>query len=247
MLGVAAYLRRIGYEGPRTPDLENLRRLHLAHLLTVPFENLDIFRKRFITLGETALYRKIVERQRGGFCYELNGLFACLLRALDFRVTLLSAQVARDEGGFGPDFDHLTLRVDFDSSWLADVGFGDSFREPLLLDTAIEQDDYRLDRGDEYWTLLRREDAKHWKPQYRFTLAPRLLSDFTEMCRYHQTSPESSFTRKRLCTLATPDGRKTLSDLRFITTAGRRRVERPVAEGAEHAAVLRKEFGICLE
>jgi len=247
MFDVAAYLRRIGYDGPREPGIETLRCIHLAHLMTVPFENLDIFLGRFIALEETALYRKIVDHRRGGFCYELNGLFACLLRALGFRVTLLSAQVVRDTGGFGPDFDHLTLRVDLESSWLADVGFGDSFREPLSLNAAIEQGDYRLDRGGEYLTLLRRENGEDWKPQYRFTLEPRLLADFREMCRYHQTSPESSFTRKRLCTLATPAGRQTLSDLRFIATAGDQRVERNVSEGDEYTTVLRRDFGIRLE
>ena len=90
--------------------------MHRAHLLAVPFENLDIHLGRPISLDQDALFGKIVTRRRGGFCYELNGLFALLLRELGFEVTLLSAGVARADGGFGPEFDHLTLLVSESSS-----------------------------------------------------------------------------------------------------------------------------------
>jgi len=96
---------------------------------TVPFENLDIHLKRPIVLEDNALFDKIVTRKRGGFCYELNGLFAALLRALGFDVVMLSAGVANPEREFGPDFDHMALLVTLEQSWLADVGFGDSFVE----------------------------------------------------------------------------------------------------------------------
>jgi len=70
--------------------------LHEAHLLAVPFENLDIVLGRAIVLDEASLWTKIVDHHRGGFCYELNGLFALLLRALGFQVDLLSAAVAHE-------------------------------------------------------------------------------------------------------------------------------------------------------
>jgi N-hydroxyarylamine O-acetyltransferase len=111
MFDLPAYLQRLNYTGPLTSSAETLRALHQAHLLAVPFENLDIPLGRPIIPEEAALFRKIVEEGRGGFCYELNGLFAALLRELGFKVTLLSARVARAEGGFGPEFDHLTLLV----------------------------------------------------------------------------------------------------------------------------------------
>lgn len=246
MFSVSAYLRRIGYGGPREPSIETLRALHVAHLLAVPFENLDIHLGRPIVLDEAALYRKVVEFRRGGFCYELNGLFAALLRALGFRVTLLSASVARESGGFGPEFDHLTLRVDLEQAWLADVGFGDSFREPLRLDAGAVQNGFRIRSDGEYRTLLRYKDAEGWSEQYRFTLEPRQFSDYANMCRYHQTSPESSFTRRRLCTLATAEGRITLSDLRFIVTERGQVRERALSGEEEFTALLREKFGICL-
>lgn len=93
MLDVAAYLERIGYSGRQTPSAETLRNIHRAHLLAVPFENLDIGWAREIRMDQEAFVRKIVEHRRGGFCYELNGAFAALLQALGFTVTLLSARV----------------------------------------------------------------------------------------------------------------------------------------------------------
>ena len=133
MVSVPAYLARVGYGDATPPDAETLRKLHRAHLLHVPFENLDIGLKRPIPCEADASLHKVVDERRGGFCYELNGAFAWLLPQLGFRVTLLSARVAREDGSYGPDFDHLTLRVDLDEPWLSDVGFGDSFVEPLRL------------------------------------------------------------------------------------------------------------------
>jgi N-hydroxyarylamine O-acetyltransferase len=213
----------------------------------VPFENLSIHVGQPIVLTEDALFEKIVVRRRGGFCYELNGLFAALLRALGFEVDLLAAGVARADGGFGPDFDHVALAVTLGERWLVDVGFGDSFREPLRLDDRGEQAEgersYRIDEDGDRLILLQREGAD-WEPQFRFTLQPRALSDCAEMCLYHQTSPQSHFTQKRICSLATPDGRVTLSDLRLITTRGGMRQERMLESEEERAATLRRLFGI---
>lgn len=142
-MDVQAYLRRIRYResmipGVDGPGIDLLRSLHRAHLFTVPFENLDIPLGRKIVCDEARILHKIVNEHRGGFCYELNGAFAALLRALEFRVTLLSGRVARADGGYSPEFDHLTLRVDLEEPWLADVGFGDCFLEPLLLEPGME-------------------------------------------------------------------------------------------------------------
>jgi len=230
MLDVAAYLARIGYSGPTEPNAATLRALHHAHLLTVPFENLDIALGRKVVLDEDALIRKIVELRRGGFCYELNGAFAALLRALGFRVTLLSARVARDDGGEGPEFDHLTLLVELERVWLADVGFGESFLEPLLMETGKELRDpagtFRLEPIEHRLQLQRAEPDGRWKPQYTFSRQPRGLQEFAGMCHYHQTSPESSFTQKTLCTRATPAGRITLSEMKLIVTKHDQRKER---------------------
>jgi N-hydroxyarylamine O-acetyltransferase len=249
MLNAPDYLARIGYHGDISPTAETLRGIHRAHMLTVPFENLDIGRGTAIVLDEDALVRKVVERRRGGFCYELNGTFAALLRSLGFPVTLLSARVPRPDGSFGPEFDHLALRVDLDEPWLADVGFGDFFVEPirLIVDMDQPQSDriFRIISCDGALQVVVTEADGTRRDEYRFTLQPRRLDEFAEMCHYHQTSPQSSFTQKRLCSMATPEGRITLSGLRLITTRNRQREERAVGQ-EEWADLLQERFGIVL-
>jgi N-hydroxyarylamine O-acetyltransferase len=254
-LDVEAYLDRIGFHGPRppVPDAATLRALHRAHLLTVPFENLDIHMGRPIVLDLAALERKLVGERRGGFCYELNGTFAALLRQLGYEVWLLEARV-RNSDGFGPPFDHLLLRVrcqDGPQEWLADVGFGDCFLEPLRLEAGLEQVEvtgrWRIDAVDEDLELRRRAaDATGWNPEHRFGTYAHELSSFAAMCRHHQTSPSSPFTKGRVCSLATPTGRRTLRDDRLIVTESGERSERPIHGEAAFEAALREHFGIVL-
>ena len=244
------YLARIAYSGPTEPTADNLRRIHYAHMLAIPFENLDISLGRKIVLDEDAILSKIVVRRRGGFCYELNGAFAALLRTLGFEVTLLSARVARADGGESPEFDHLVLRVDLQNTWLADVGFGDSFMEPLRLQAGTEQRDpagmFRLVQDHDRWCMQKAEPDRSWSPQYSFTLQPRRLEDFAPMCHYHQTSPESPFTRKKVCSLATPEGRITLSGNKLIVTRNGQREEQTMQSDEEWREALRKHFGVVL-
>jgi N-hydroxyarylamine O-acetyltransferase len=245
----APYLARIHYAGPLEPTPETLRRLQRAHLLHVPFENLDIPLGRQILCDENAFLNKIIHRHRGGFCYEMNGAFSCLLRQLGFQVTLLSACVPRDDGSAGPEFDHLALRVDLDQPWLVDVGFGDSFLDPLRL----TPDELQPQNGQTY-RLVDRNQSLHlerlendaWKPQYNFTLQPRALHDFAPMCHYHQTSPDSPFTCKKLCTMATPDGRVTLSEQRLIFTRNGNKEERLLTTGEQWRSALKQYFQISL-
>ncbi|HEX8472934.1 MAG TPA: arylamine N-acetyltransferase [Pyrinomonadaceae bacterium] len=250
-MDIKAYLARINYHGSLAPTAETLRELQVAHLLAVPFENLSIHAKQPIVLDDDALFTKIVGHRRGGFCYEANGLFAALLRALGFNVSMLSAGVAKKEGGFGPDFDHMTLMVILEQRWLVDVGFGDSFREPLLLDERGEQVQgrraYRVIPDDDHLILMQRDDGDEWEPQYRFTLQPYEYADYVEMCRYHQTSPQSHFTKARICSRATADGRLTLSEMRFISTneIGERQ-ERVLTSHEEYEAMLREHFGVVM-
>lgn len=245
---VQAYLDRINYHGSLAATAETLRALHVAHLLSVPFENLSIHAGERIVLEEASLFSKVVERKRGGFCYELNGLFAALLRTLGFDVAMLSAQVSKKDGGYGSEFDHMTLMVSLERPWLADVGFGDSFLEPLLLDDEREQPRgsraYRMVPDGDSLIMMQRDGGAEWKPQYRFTLRAYELRDFAGMCEFHQTSPESSFTRARICSMATETGRITLSETKFITTRKGEREERTLESDADFDTILRDRFGI---
>jgi N-hydroxyarylamine O-acetyltransferase len=264
-MDVSAYLDRIRYTGPLAPGARSLRALHRHHMLAVPFENLDIGLGRKIVLDPGRFLEKIVNHRRGGFCYELNGAFASLLTALGFRVRLLSARVADRNGVARLEFDHLALYVEAgetrsrqatlsrdqaEQGWLADVGFGDNFLEPLRSVGGVEQRDpagrFRLVRAGERWRLERRNEEGKWRLQYDFLPKPRRLSEFAGMCRYHQTSRDSHFTRNRICSLATPDGRVTLSGMRLIVRSNGSREERPLKDQAELDSALRRHFGIVL-
>ena len=250
-MDVRTYLARIGYNCPLAPTSDTLRALHRQHMLTVPFENLDIGLGREIILDPERLVEKIVRQRRGGFCYELNGAFATLLVAAGFRVTLLSARVFNEEGIASREFDHLALRIDLEDAWLADVGFGDNFLEPLRLVSELEQQDaagtFRLIDAGDRWRVERSQPDRSWRLQYDFSPLPRHLSDFTGMCWYHQTSPHSHFTRNRVCSLATPHGRVTLSGMRLIITSNARKEEQVLAAEADWHAALRDHFGIVLD
>ena len=239
------YLERISYRGSREPTLATLRALHERHMRSVPFENLDIHWKQPIVLDADRLIDKVVRGRRGGFCYELNGAFAALLTQLGFDVTMLDARVGREDGTFSDPFDHMALLVTLDDGtrWLTDVGFGDSFLLPLNLDERGEQHDprgvFRIIDG--FVVQMKRGDT--WANEFAFTLDPHPLEDFAPRCDYQQYSPESSFTQKRVCTIATEWGRVTLANDKLIITRDGVRTETPVAP-AEWEDVLLVHFGI---
>jgi len=216
--------------------------------LSVAFENLDIQLDRSIVLSLPSLYSKVVLYRRGGFCYELNGLFGWLLEQFGFSVKKLSARVLEGDQ-LGPEFGHLVLMIQLKERWIADVGFGDSFLEPLPLDSEEEHVQpggaYRLIGPGSKKALERRRDFG-WQPQYLFSLTPRQLVEFAGMCQRHQTSPDSVFTQKIVCSVATPDGRIALSNGRLITTVGERFEERKVTAEADYRSLLQDHFGIDL-
>jgi N-hydroxyarylamine O-acetyltransferase len=248
-LDIDEYLERIHHTGSLEQSRNTLIQLQYAHMLAVPFENLSIAIGQPIVLTEEALFEKIVRQKRGGFCYELNFLFARLLEILGYRVTLLSAEVAHADGTFGPPFDHLTLKVDGEQAWLVDVGFGDSFRQPLNLESPEAQQQpigtYRLIQRESHH-ILEELRGHAWIPQYRFTLEPHVITDFQSMCQFHQTSPASHFTRNRICSIATPAGRISLSGRKLIITDGDEREERLLATEETYSAALWEFFGIRL-
>ena len=250
VMDVEAYLARIGYQGTRGPDLQSLRCLHRAHMQTVPFENLDIVLGRPIVLSLPAIYQKVVSRGRGGFCYELNSLFGWLLQALGYKVSMLSARVYGSDGEPGPDFDHMLLLVEAEGLAICDVGFGESFVEPLLLqqDTPQQQgaNRYRLCRDGDHWVYSSRRLQAEWQPQFRFPLTAQPLDAFFPMCHYNQTSPESSFTRKSVCSRAREDGRVTLSNGRLIRTINGEREQQDVKDETTYRQLLARHFSIDL-
>jgi len=244
-----SYLDRIHFTGKLELTVDCLRALHLAQLKSIPFENLDIPLNRRIRLTKEDILEKLLEQKRGGFCYELNYAFSLLLNSLGFQVKLLSASVF-DGTDFGKDFDHLLLLVKIDHKpYIADVGFGDSFREPLALDSGISsQSDtrYKIEKSGENYTLLQQKNDEKWTTQYLFSLHAQDIADFNKMCNFHQTSPESSFTKKSVCTIATDLGRITISNGRLITTASANKSKMTIPDVGEYKRLLLKHFGITL-
>lgn len=242
------YLRRLGINTSPPVTLSGLVALQYAHLRSIPFENLDIRKGIPVGLSQLEAVEKIVHRGRGGFCYELNSAFADLLETLGFKVKTLSARVATGAGGFGPPFDHLILLVDLDAQYLVDVGFGDSFIQPLLLKSGKEQMDRAssymvLELGDE-WALCKKVPDSSWTVELLFSLATYTLEDFRERCLWTQTSPDSHFVQKDICTLLTEQGRTTLSGDRMIIKTGASRIELPIATELDRRARLLEHFGV---
>ncbi|MEO3784054.1 arylamine N-acetyltransferase [Actinocorallia sp. B10E7] len=241
---IGRYLARIGADRPDKPDLEGLRVLQYAHLRAVPFENLSIHLDEPIVLEEAALYEKIVQRRRGGFCYELNGLFSALLRALGYEVTLLAGRVRGSDGTLGIPYDHLTLRVDLDEPWLADVGFGHFTDGPLRLNARTPQHDpsgvYRVAESGGFLEVHDSEDSLLIDPR------PAELEDFRAACWWHRTSPDSHFTRSPVCSIRTATGRVTLSGTKLITAEGDARTETVLPDDASVLAAYRDHFGLVL-
>jgi N-hydroxyarylamine O-acetyltransferase len=246
------YLTRISYAGRTEPTLEVLAGLQEAHLLSVPFENLDIHTGTPIRLDVPRLYHKIVEMRRGGFCYELNGLFHWLLTELGFQTRLLMGRVFdKARGTYGQEFDHLLCMTNLDGrDWLVDVGYGDFSMRPLaftLNRPLADANGKFLFEGDTdgYYRVSRfSEEEKRYLPEYRFSLKERKLSDFTAMCEYHQTSPLSSFTQSKVCSIATATGRITLTDSRLIITESGTRSETRISGQQEFNDALARRFNI---
>jgi len=241
------YCARVGYAGPRQPSLATLRALHRAHLLAIPYENLDIHLGLTMTLDPEAMFTKLVDERRGGWCFEMNGVFGRVLETLGFTVRYLSGAVNRAEHGWRAQGNHLVLLVTLDRPWIVDVGFGDGFLTPLPL----EPGQYRQDFLQYHVT----RDGPRWRVQnhqyggadgFDFTLTARRLEDFAVQCHDLQTSPESSFVKTTVCERMRPAGLVMLrgATLREVDASG---VTTTTLESAEaFDRVLREVFDLVI-
>lgn len=237
-MDVDAYLARIG-----ATRAMGLAEIHAAHLRHVPFEDYDIHLGVPLSLDVDDLHAKIVGRRRGGFCYELNGLFAAAVAELGYDVTFVSAFELVDDGTRGPDFEHMRLIVTTpDGPVVADVGQGARWAHPVPL-VPGEHGDVRVERdGDLWWTSTRAGDDG-WNRDWTFTLAPRELAEYLPRCRYQEHDPASHFVARRLASLAVPGGRIALLNGVFSETG---RPDRTVDEATERA-LLAERFGIVFD
>ncbi|RLD65459.1 MAG: arylamine N-acetyltransferase [Bacteroidetes bacterium] len=250
-MNINKYLERILYSDSLKVNVETLYALHRKQLNHIPFENFNIVNKKKVILDLKHLENKIINNRRGGFCYELNALFYELLKQIGFDVKMIAARVYNLAGDLGQEYDHMALIVQLDKTYLVDVGFGASFHEPLLLELETIQKDvnhyFKIAEYDEgYLCLYWSEDGVNFTKKYLFTLKERKLSDFESMCNYHQSSPESIFTQKMICTKTTKNGRITLSDHKLITTIGNTKHEKLIMDEDELNKILEEKFDITL-
>jgi N-hydroxyarylamine O-acetyltransferase len=244
---LARYLARVGYGGDIKPTLATLRELHRAHLLSIPYENLDIHLGVPLTLDPERMLAKLVDERRGGWCYEMNGVFANVLETIGFDVRRVAGTVGRAPHGWRAQGNHLVLIVTLDRPWIVDVGFGDGFIAPLPLEPGTYSQSflrYRVSRDGPRWRVD--NHAFGGSDGFDFTLTRRTLDDFAVQCRELQTSPESGFVKTTVCERFTREGLIMLrgATLKEVTAAGAR--ERVLESAGEYEATLRDRFGLDL-
>ena len=245
------YIERIGYHGPLQADINCLKQLHKHHLMSIPFEALDPYLGRAFDLRLESIYEKVVVRERGGYCYELNHLFHELLTQIGFDNHLISAQVF-DDNKYGPPHDHMAILINLEEPWLVDVAFGDLFIEPIHIRPNIQQEDYfkfyKVERISDSELILN-ESLKtkiDYQVSYKFSTTPRKIADFEEQNKFKQSSPDSHFVKNRICTMATNSGRKTIRNSTFKVRTGAESVQKEISGDEELDTLLKTVFGIHL-
>ncbi len=263
-MDTARYLSRIGL-GPDALEersVESLARIQRAHVRSVPFENLSITGDPFtadsgegVTLSLPALYQKLVEDERGGYCFELNGLFGWLLAEGGFESDRIAARVLGEDGDARPPANHHAHIVTLDQRYLVDAGLGvPTMRRPLPLDGSPRTDEagvtWRVvesDRPDtEYLTQFQTPGDDDWTDRYVFRKTPRDLAFFEATCEFLASAPESPFTGDPVVSIATADGHKKLSRETLTVGDGSETTEQAVAADEWHD-VLETEFGLRYE
>lgn len=251
MMDIEQYLKRINYKGAIEKTHAGLAQLQRAHLQNVPFENLDIYNHIKIDTGN--LFEKIVVQRRGGFCYELNGLFYQLLKEIGFTAKMVSARVYNAETKqYSPEFDHMAIIVLIRrSQYLVDVGFGEFASSPISMIEGEETVDprgvFKIGVFDESYKIVKKKNKEgNFMPEYIFSEKERQMEEFYARCEYHQTNPQSHFLQKRICSLPTNTGRITLTGNTLKITEGGLATEKELHNEEEVQEVLWNYFGIKL-
>jgi arylamine N-acetyltransferase len=244
---IDVYFERIGFAGTARPDLATLAALHRAHLMAIPYENLDVQLGRPVTIELASIFEKIVTNRRGGWCYEMNGLFGWALQRLGFKVTRSAGAVMRDVSGDASIGNHLVLKVEFDDGvYLADVGFGDGPIDPIRVapGTFVSHGfDFALSREAHGWWRLRSHKYSG-APSFDFNLIEADENLLARKCDWLQTAPESAFVQNAVCQCHTGAGISVLRGrvLRHMTPDGY--TERLIADTDDYVAALDKVFGL---
>lgn len=246
-----AYLARIGYTDPVAATEHALEAMQRGQLRTIPFENFDILLGRGISLDPAAICDKLLRRRRGGYCFELNGLFLMALQAAGFEARPLLARVHLSGEPSGRSHELILVKLD-SRRWIADAGFGGpSLRAPIPfeLDTTQHQDGqaYRLIDAGLFGTMLQTRVKAEWRDLYSFDLGHVWPADIALGNHFTSTHPSSFFTFARVAALHTAAGRTALFDQTLRTVKGGVEDVQQLPEGADFIAALDRHFGIELD
>jgi N-hydroxyarylamine O-acetyltransferase len=247
-LDLPAYLRRVGHDGDTEPTHAMLTALHRAHLDAIPFENLDIVLGRGVAIDLDSVQRKLVQRRRGGYCYEHGLLFAAALERLGYSVDRLLARVGGD-GERPRARTHMTLRVRAgDELWLADVGFGSGLLEPLPFQAGEPQTQgawtYELaETGPRSWALRERQ-GREWVTRYAFDAERQHPADVVMSNHFTSTFSGSPFVGQLVAIRKDEESIRALRGRRFTLTHADRSMDERRLDDDELTQALRGVFGI---
>ncbi|MGE5234849.1 MAG: arylamine N-acetyltransferase family protein [Acidobacteriota bacterium] len=241
------YLRRVGYDGPRTPTPAVLAALHVAHVGRIPFENIDVQAGRPIRLDLASLQAKLVDGRRGGYCFEQNTLFAAVLRALGLSVTTLEARVRPPGASAILPRTHMVLAVEVAGErYLADVGFGgDGLLAPIPFRAGVSHQDgrdLRLRREGRSHVLQARSDGA-WSDLYAIAPGAVFPVDYEVANHFTSTYATSPFRCTLTAQLSLPGERRILRNRTYLVRRGRVETTRELAD-EEIPALLRDAFGL---
>lgn len=239
------YLDRIGHEGPLNTDLATLTAVHRAHITAIPYENLEIQLGRENSLDESAIFAKLVEQRRGGWCYEMNGLLTRALTAIGFETRRVSGAVGRDEQGSVVEGNHLVGLVELDRPWVVDVGLADGPLEPFPLEPRSWKEgalEFRLEQLDSHWWRFHNH-AHGLARTFDFNTTPRSLGHFEDMCRFLQTDPSSPFVAFAIASRRRENGFDALRDTTWFHVEDGQLHKQKLEDEAEYGKVLEKIIG----
>jgi N-hydroxyarylamine O-acetyltransferase len=246
-MDLSAYFRRVDYTGDAKPTAETLVALHRGHTYNIPFENLDVYAGKTISLAPDALFDKLVTRRRGGYCFEMNGLFTLALRELGFQPRQILARTAF--GGFYSALLHEVIVVSARGrAYLCDVGYGnEGISEPVPMPSGVDADtrdgsDHRVTEDRERGYILWRRENGELVPMYAFMNCEYAPDDFEVANHYTSTHPNSFFKQQRFVTKPTPNGRITLTEQHLKITDKTGVTEHKVTSAGEFSQLLKKYF-----
>jgi N-hydroxyarylamine O-acetyltransferase len=241
-----AYLKRIGFNGAPQQDLATLQSLQRCHLQHIAFENFDVQFGRYVTLDPEDAYAKLITGGRGGWCYEMNGLFLWALESIGFRVMPMTGAIMRAQGGASKIGNHLVLSVELDQPYLVDVGLGDGPTAPIPLKEGTYEHQLgtlRLERLTDGWWRAHKE-TPFFPSSFDFQYQPTDWRVLTEMCHWLQTNPDSLFVQNAIC-VKHASGSVIALVGRALKTVYQGEVRTQlVNSAAEYVALLEEKFGL---